>query len=146
MRILRVLALVVLVIGAFYVLYHMPGSYRKAGAESLVRFAQGGVTVRVTGTIDGTGSPISVPGGVGLLLAHKFRLTNGRGETKSIILCNGHPDHWRLLGASPSSQRPGGQVQLALSPQELRDEHMGMNHFSCMRHVRVQDVPKGGAR
>lgn len=147
----RIVSLSLLAAALIFLLYKLPGSYRQARADSLVSFAQGGVTVRVLGPAYDSGNPALVPGGIGLLLATEFELRNYKGEVRDIVLCNGHPDYWVLSGAAPLEERPGRDarpghpVELSISPQELRDEHVDVNHLGFMRYVRVAEPKRKGA-
>lgn len=121
-----------------------PTAYRKQRAKSFVQFAQNGVTVRIVGTVRGTGNPILVPGGMGLLLAHKFELTNSRGEKRYLVLCNGHPGYDRLFLATPSvfDQKPS-RVVLRMAEEPLEDPHKAggwwINHLGFERYLQIAE-------
>lgn len=98
--------LLVAVIAFGYFLFSIPGLYRNGRAASFVAFAGNGVSVTLVpgSAMYGSGDPILVPGGVGLMLGAEFEFTNAAGEKWRADFCNGHPDYHKIATAAKSSQ------------------------------------------
>ena len=126
---------------AIYAMISLPEVYRKNKAEAFAQFAAGGVSVRETGrTIAGSYDLILVPTGMGLLLSQEFELTNSDGEKRLVMLCNGHPDYWKLEQATPRAARRGSRVNVVFSSAAVQDEHVDDNHLGFQRHLRFEEM------
>jgi len=144
-----VLGIVFVVTLGYVVFYAAPSAYVQAGALSFVQFAKGGVTVEVVpgSAMAGSGNPIGVPGGAGLMLGGQYEFTNSKGEKRHAGFCTGHPDFWVIIDAIPNStqlverDRAGYRIKFELAKEELEDPHTAnswwVRHMGSERLVRA---------
>lgn len=120
-----------------------------AKTESFIEFAEGGVTVEVVpgSAMAGSGDPIGVPGGAGLMLGASYEFTNSKGETRIADFCTGHPDYWVIMDAMPNStqlvarDREGYHIKFELAKEQLEDPHTKnswwVRHMGFERRLRA---------
>ncbi|MSU45386.1 MAG: hypothetical protein EXS47_02025 [Candidatus Zambryskibacteria bacterium] len=136
---------ILLVVG----LYSIPSVWRGVEARSFAKFAEGGVSVETVplSAMRGSGNPIGVPGGVGLMMGASYQFTNSKGETRIATFCNGHEDFWPIIDAMPNSiqlvasDRAGYRVRFELTQNDLEDAHTKnswwIRHMGFERRLRV---------